>query len=598
MLRRIRNSALPVVLILAGHAAIAQALCDHPRVDCPDPITVMGCEEEGAYVTYPEPTGMDDCGPLPVFLESGLPSGSLFPFGTSTVVWRTPSDEDGFHGSCQFEVRVLRPNITIDRPNDVYVRSCDGQPVIVDYPIPTASSECGPVPMFLERGRDSGDLFPVDINIVEWRTPYDEDGDYESVIFRVVVEVAEVTLNCPTGDIQVSGCPDGAIVDYPMPTAENECGPRPVYKLDGQAPGERFPLGTTPVVWAHRYENTQEGYRSCGFTVTVLPDDEPPVLTCPDQVVAAATPGQGSAVVTFDVTATDNCSGPVAITCVPPSGSTFPCGTTAVECTARDATGNESSCKFEVTVALPVALDIRPGACPNPFKIGENGVLPVAILGSSLFDIDEIDPATVRLEGVGALRGTREDVGAPFVPWLGRSDCMDCNKLKRDGIADLTFKFSAPAVAEALGPVEDRECRVVRLTATTLDGCPVVGEDVVRIQGGNQVVEALVESPEVESAPAILTPRLGAARPNPLARSTDIEFELPRPARAQLVIHDVVGRRVRTLVDGVEGAGTHRRTWDGRDDLGQPVSNGVYFSVLTVEGDAARRQVRKLIVSR
>jgi hypothetical protein len=52
-----------------------------------------------------------------------------------------------------------------------------------------------------------------------------------------------------------------------------------------------------------------------------------------------------------------------------------------------DATGNESSCKFEVTVALPVALDIRPGACPNPLKIGENGVLPVAILGSSLFDI-------------------------------------------------------------------------------------------------------------------------------------------------------------------------------------------------------------------
>ena len=157
MFRLILNGALLALLLLAGNAAMAQALCDHPRVTCPETITVMGCDEGGAIVNYPEPTGMDDCGPIPVYLYSGRPSGILFPYGTHTVQWRTQENEDGEYGACQFEVRVLRPRVTIEHPNDIHVRSCDGEPVVVDYPIPTAMSECGPLPTFRLSGGDPGD---------------------------------------------------------------------------------------------------------------------------------------------------------------------------------------------------------------------------------------------------------------------------------------------------------------------------------------------------------------------------------------------------------------------------------------------------------
>src|SRR5262249_2481263 len=56
------------------------------------------------------------------------------------------------------------------------------------------------------------------------------------------------------------------------------------------------------------------------------------------------------AVVTFTATATDNVDGTDPVTCTPASGSTFPVGTTTVNCTATDAAGNYSSGSFKVTV--------------------------------------------------------------------------------------------------------------------------------------------------------------------------------------------------------------------------------------------------------
>jgi hypothetical protein len=46
---------------------------------------------------------------------------------------------------------------------------------------------------------------------------------------------------------------------------------------------------------------------------------------------------------------------------------------------------------------LPVALDIKPGSCPNPINIKSKGVLPTAIVGTSCFDVTQIDPASVLL---------------------------------------------------------------------------------------------------------------------------------------------------------------------------------------------------------
>jgi hypothetical protein len=65
--------------------------------------------------------------------------------------------------------------------------------------------------------------------------------------------------------------------------------------------------------------------------------------------------------------------------------------------------------------------------------------------------------------------------------------------------------------------------------------------------------------------------------PNPFNPTTTIPVEIPERTNATLVIYDVAGRVVRTLLDGVAGAGRKEIIWDGRDFGGNSVSSGVYF---------------------
>lgn len=65
--------------------------------------------------------------------------------------------------------------------------------------------------------------------------------------------------------------------------------------------------------------------------------------------------------------------------------------------------------------------------------------------------------------------------------------------------------------------------------------------------------------------------------PNPFNPTTSIRFVLPASEHVTLTVYDVNGRLVRTLVDGVEGNGSHDVKWDGRDAAGSPVGSGIYF---------------------
>jgi len=84
--------------------------------------------------------------------------------------------------------------------------------------------------------------------------------------------------------------------------------------------------------------------------ITVMEGEgAPPEITCPADMTVNTEPGLCSAVVNFEVTATDDCGDP-AVVCVPPSGSVFPKGTTTVTCTATDSDGLTAECSFDVTI--------------------------------------------------------------------------------------------------------------------------------------------------------------------------------------------------------------------------------------------------------
>ncbi len=65
--------------------------------------------------------------------------------------------------------------------------------------------------------------------------------------------------------------------------------------------------------------------------------------------------------------------------------------------------------------------------------------------------------------------------------------------------------------------------------------------------------------------------------PNPFNPTTTINFALPQSSNVRIVIYDMLGREVRTLVDGNEVAGMHSIVWDGRNNFGSQVASGTYI---------------------
>ena len=54
-------------------------------------------------------------------------------------------------------------------------------------------------------------------------------------------------------------------------------------------------------------------------------------------------------------------------------------------------------------------------------------------------------------------------------------------------------------------------------------------------------------------------------------------YELPVGAQVKLEIYNILGQRIRTLVDKDQAIGLHRIQWDGKDDRGLKASSGVYI---------------------
>ena len=104
-----------------------------------------------------------------------------------------------------------------------------------------------------------------------------------------------------------------------------------------------------------------------------------------------------------------------------------------------------------------VTIDIKPCKDPNVLNVNVIGWLPVAIYK------EDVDPATVKLEGVQA----EED-------WFDRGDY-------------LLFKFNAAAVIDTFGDVNNGDELKLTLTGELNDGTPIIGyDDVVILKRGKK----------------------------------------------------------------------------------------------------------------
>ena len=89
---------------------------------------------------------------------------------------------------------------------------------------------------------------------------------------------------------------------------------------------------------------------------------------------------------------------------------------------------------------------------------------------------------------------------------------------------------------------------------------------------------ALLSLVDVHGLPEAFT--LHQNYPNPFNPSTTIRYDLPEESNVSLVVFDMMGREVTTLVSGQGSAGYHSIQWDGKNHLGSPVSAGVYIYMI------------------
>lgn len=74
-----------------------------------------------------------------------------------------------------------------------------------------------------------------------------------------------------------------------------------------------------------------------------------------------------------------------------------------------------------------------------------------------------------------------------------------------------------------------------------------------------------------------LVTNFSTARPNPFTSATTIRYSMRQADAADIMVYDMTGRRVRTLVSDFKPVGEHEVTWDGRDESGRPLASGIYL---------------------
>jgi hypothetical protein len=220
--------------------------------------------------------------------------------------------------------------------------------------------------------------------------------------------------------------------------------------------------------------------------------------------------------------------------------------------------------------ALPVYVDIRPGACPNKLRVDMPFAIPVAILGSPDFSVIDIDPSTVRLtrEGVAGevapLNWALTDVGTPFMGSL-----CDCHNLGMDGFQDLRFRFQATTVASALnlGPLAGSQVPLT-ITGNLVSGEEIEGEDCVLVIDGLFLEDEYLGDVGIVAHTGFLADQ----------HKIRLSYYTKTHDHIVLEVFDVQGRTVDVLVDQVKEPGMYEVEWNGRTRSGAPVPAGVYFA--------------------
>ncbi|HEY9189204.1 MAG TPA: T9SS type A sorting domain-containing protein [Ignavibacteria bacterium] len=82
--------------------------------------------------------------------------------------------------------------------------------------------------------------------------------------------------------------------------------------------------------------------------------------------------------------------------------------------------------------------------------------------------------------------------------------------------------------------------------------------------------------------------------PNPFNPSTKVEYNIPVHSFVNITIYDILGRKIKTLVNEFQNAGRYIVNWDGCDDYGKRVASGIYFCKMNSKNYSSIRKMNLL----
>jgi len=466
------NNAVPCVVTVTVNDD------DLPTISCPANQTVPTAPDNCSTppLTY-SVTTTDNCSST-VSLVSGPSSGSVFPLGVNTVVWKA-TDPGGNSTTCAFTVTVgdlQNPSIVcpanISRNTDA--NQCTA---VVDYATPSVSDNCTGWTLTRTGGLASGSVFSKGVNMVQWQVS-DVGGNLAICQFTITVtDNQPPIITCPPSIVRsadLNMC--SAVVTYASPTFSDNCGEVALLRIEGPVSGSTFPKGMTSVIW--QATDAVSLTQRCTFTVTVT-DGQVPSITCPGSLTRNTDPGQCSAVVTYAApTASDNCTAlpTVTIHSGPASGSVFPKGVSTVAWKATDEAGLTKTCTFRVTVNDTELPSIT---CPSNQTVNTSGSsCASAALTYSVTASDNCStPAPTLARVSGPASGSTFPKGVTNVVWRATDASAKVRTCSftvtvTDNVAPL---ITCPASVTASGTVLNGACSAVvtYANATATDNCSV-----------------------------------------------------------------------------------------------------------------------------
>jgi ELWxxDGT repeat protein len=340
-----------VVTATARDAAGLVATCDFtvtvrdnlpPEVTCPGDATVEATSLGGAVVTFSEPMASDAITREPTITVDHA-SGGFFAQG-ATKVTVTARDAAGNSNQCTFTVHVRDTTASVVTcPANQIVEAVNAGGAPATWPAAEASDVASRPTISYDRALGSD--FALGSTTVT-ATATDGGGNLSSCTFQVIVrDTTAPILKCPAAiQVEATG-PSGAPADFAVTNAVDSVSN--VTVQTSHASGDTFPVGESSV--QVRAEDASGNASECSFSVAVR-DTLPPLLTCPQDM--SITPGSKGAVAVDlpEASVTDRVTTAPTVTMSPASGSRFEPGDTAVEVTAKDASGNTARCSFNVHV--------------------------------------------------------------------------------------------------------------------------------------------------------------------------------------------------------------------------------------------------------